>query len=32
MKRIWYVAAFIAVAGIVFGVLVGFDRLIGGAG
>jgi len=32
MNRIWYAAAFIAVTGIVFGALVGFDRLIGGAG
>ncbi|GGI34333.1 hypothetical protein [Bradyrhizobium guangdongense] len=32
MNKIWYAAAFIVVTGIVFGALVGFDRLIGGAG
>ena len=32
MNRIWYFATFIVVTGIVFGALVGFDKLLGGAG
>jgi hypothetical protein len=32
MNRIWYFAAFIVVTGIVFGALVGFDKLLRGAG
>ncbi|MET4520236.1 hypothetical protein ABIB81_009600 [Bradyrhizobium sp. I1.7.5] len=29
MKRVWYFGAFLAVTGIGFGLLVGFDKLIG---
>jgi hypothetical protein len=32
MNRIWYLVAFVVVTGIVFGALVGFDKLLGGAG
>lgn len=32
MNRLGYLVVFIAVTGLVFGALVGFDKLIGGAG
>ena len=32
INRIWYLVAFVVVTGIVFGALVRFDKLLGGAG